>query len=156
MRSLKFSAWSKWENRNDNLPGLKLPGIYALKLDNRNVEGSPFQLVPSIVYFGMTNAINGLGGRLAQFNNTMWDKSGGGHGGADRFRFDYTGEELNKILYVSVFPFELPDEKFMPERLIVNGNVAKAEFIAFAEYYRKYSKLPKYNDKKNSPKNSKR
>lgn len=156
MTPLKFSAWAKWDNRISHLNNLHHPGIYALRISKRNIEGQSFDWVKDIAYFGMTNSISGLKGRLSQFNNTLRDKSGGGHGGADRFRYDYNyGEALAKLLYVSVCPFESQGRDVTAENLLVQGKVAMAEYIAFAEYFKKFGELPKYNNKKTSPKFSK-
>jgi hypothetical protein len=35
------------------------------------------------------------------------------------------------------------------------GAVARAEYLAFAKYAERFGVLPKYNDKKNSPKRKK-
>jgi hypothetical protein len=132
---------------------LQYPGIYALRISKRNVEGQPFDWVKDIAYFGMTNSVAGLKGRLSQFNNTLRDKSGGGHGGADRFRYDYNdGDVLAAMLYVAVCPFECQVRDVTPENLLVLGQVAKSEYIAFAEYFKRFEKMPKYNDKKIAPK----
>jgi hypothetical protein len=156
MTTLKFSPWAKWDNRVSHLERLQFPGIYALRISKRNLGGQPFDWVKDIVYFGMTNSLAGLKGRLSQFNNTLRDKSGGGHGGADRFRYDYeNGEELANWLYVSVCPFECQARDITPENLLVLGQVAMAEYMAFAEYVRRFDTLPKYNNKKASPKLSK-
>ncbi len=156
MTTLKFSPWAKWDERVSHLNDLQHPGIYALRISKRNFEGEPFDWVKDIVYFGMTNSVAGLKGRLSQFNNTLRDKSGGGHGGADRFRYDYQdGEALANVLYVAVCPFEYQGRVITPENLLVHGKVAMAEYVAFAEYFKRFDELPKYNNKKASPKLSK-
>lgn len=156
MTTLQFSRWARWDNRVLQLNGLQYPGIYALLISKRNLGGQPFDWLKDIVYFGMTNSVAGLKGRLSQFNNTLRDKSGGGHGGADRFRYDYRdGEELANRLYVSVCPFECQVRDVTPESLLVLGQVAMAEYVAFAEYVKRFGTLPKYNNKKVSPKLSK-
>jgi hypothetical protein len=156
MTSLPFSSWSKWDNRVSKLPKLQHPGIYALRISERNLEENPFDWSEEIVYFGMTNSLAGLKGRLAQFNNTLRDKSGGGHGGADRFRFDYhDGEFLANRLYVAVCPFECDTRNVSPESLLVLGQVAMAEYVAFSEHLKRFGALPKYNNRRASPKLSK-
>lgn len=153
---LKFSSWAEWDNRISQLNKLQYPGIYALRISKHNLEAQPFDWVKDIVYFGMTNSVAGLRGRLSQFNNTLRDKSGGGHGGADRFRYDYKdGEFLANTLYVAVCPFEYQGRDVTPENLLVHGQVAMAEYVALAEYFKRFGELPKYNNKKASPKLSK-
>jgi hypothetical protein len=155
MTTLQFSPWASWDNRASQLPSLQFPGIYALRVSKENIEGHPFDWVKEIVYFGMTNSVAGLKGRLSQFNNTLHDKLGGGHGGADRFRYDYEdGKKLAKVLYVSVCAFKCDPRNITPENLLVLGQVAMAEYIAFAEYFGKFGQWPKFNDKKASPKRS--
>ena len=153
MPILEFSSWTQWDKRLTQLKNLQHPGIYSLAISDKNLEGSPFDWREEISYFGMTNSVAGLKGRLSQFNNSLRDKSGGGHGGAERFRFDYpVGEKLVPNLYVAVCPFECKARDISPENLLVLGQVAMAEYIAFAEYVRLFGRLPKYNDKKAAPK----
>lgn len=103
----------------------------------------------------MTNALAGLKGRLKQFDNTIIGKRG--HGGADRFRYDYPRyKDLVPQLYVAVMCFECNVASNAPADLVIMGDVAKAEYDCFAKYVEVYERLPKYNDKKNSPKHSKR
>ena len=73
MTTLKFSSWAKWDNRIFQLNNLQHPGIYALRISKCNIEAEaqPFDWVKDIVYFGMTNSVAGLKGRLSQFNNTL-------------------------------------------------------------------------------------
>ena len=156
MTGLRFSQWVKWDDRSE-LEGLEHPGIYALAISRKAISGQRFSFLKNIKYFGMTNSKAGLKGRLSQFNNTLRDKSGGGHGGSDRFRFDYVdGEKLARILYVSVVSFECNARSVHPSDLLVMGRVAMAEYQAFAKYSALFKRLPKYNDKQQSPKHSQR
>lgn len=146
MNKLNFSCWSKWDNRISQLDNLQYPGIYVLRISKKNLEGHPFDWASDIKYFGMTISIHGLNGRLNQFNNSLRDKKGGGHGGAERFRNDYQdGEKLAKILYVAVCPFKRHGKDTTVENLLVHGRVAMAEYTAFAEYFKRFDELPKYN-----------
>jgi hypothetical protein len=43
---------------------LKLPGIHAISISDAALAGKPFDWTPEIVYFGMTNSLSGLAGRL--------------------------------------------------------------------------------------------
>ena len=101
----------------------------------------------------MTNSKTGLRGRLNAFNNTLRDKSGPGHGGAERFRFGFEdGDALAKKLYVSVCPFQCDVTSIERKDLEMMGAVVRAEYVALANYAELYGVLPKYNDKQKSPK----
>lgn len=149
---MKFSPWERFDNR-ENFRGFRFPGIYALAISSRNIAGTPFGYVKEIVYFGMTNSRAGLRGRLNAFNNTLRDKSGPGHGGAERFRYDYEdGEILSRKLYVAICPFECDVTSIDRKDLEAMGEVVRAEYIAFANYAELFGRLPKYNDRHRSPK----
>lgn len=156
MIKLNFSNWAKWESRAAKLSNLHHPGIYALIISEANIEDEPFELIKEICYFGMTNSIAGLKGRLNQFNNSLRDLNGGGHGGAERFRNDHKEPAeatiLSTKLYVAVFPFECIGREATAENLRVFGSVAMTEYEAFAQYAEKFQRLPKYNSKKEFPK----
>lgn len=149
---LKFSKWVLWGEREQlGKDELGKPGIYALAISpNKNLSGEEFSLIKEIEYFGMTNSKTGLKGRLGQFDNVLKDKRG--HGGAERFRRDYDGNALSKILYVAVMSFECDTTEPKTKDYLTMGEVAKAEYVAFATYLEKFQVLPKYNDKKASPK----
>ncbi|MEH6542753.1 MAG: hypothetical protein V7721_02320 [Porticoccaceae bacterium] len=152
---MQFSKWKLWDNRAEHL-SINYPGIYALSINDGNIEGQDFQLTSNICYFGMTNSKQGLKGRLGQFNNTLRDKKGGGHGGAERFRYDYkSGESLALRLFVSVWPFPCNTKEPTPDDYRQMGQVTKAEYDAFALYLEEFGNLPKYNDHKASPKHKK-
>ncbi len=74
----------------------------------------------------MTNSVAGLKGRLKQFDNTIVGQTG--HGGADRFRYEYQNyAELTEKLYVSVVPFICDVKTNNPKDLKVMGEVSKFE-----------------------------
>lgn len=101
----------------------------------------------------MTNAVKGLKSRLKQFDNTIIGKSG--HGGADRVRYEF--EDYNKLinkLYVSVQAIECDVTLITPENLKRMSEVTKLEYDCFAKHVELFGKLPKFNDKKSSPKYS--
>ena len=101
----------------------------------------------------MTNAVSGLKGRLKQFDTTIQGKSG--HGGADRFRYEYRiYEELKRKLFVSIKYFECNVKSNLPKDLLVMGEVAKHEFECLARFAERYKRLPKFNDKPNAKKYS--
>lgn len=169
---MKFSNWAKWDEREvvlkmkvgkKTISGkdlLKYRGIYALAISKKtDMTGKDFKWEKDIVYFGMTNSIKGLAGRLMQFNNTLRKKSGGGHGGAARFLPKNSSakkrEGLARTLFVSVSPFfcSKPRQKpTTPNDWKLMGLVAQAEYNALAKYLNTYCRLPKYNDKERSPK----
>lgn len=148
----QFSKWAKWSNR-DKLENIKLPGIYCIAVSNSNIEGSAFSWLEEINYVGMTNSINGLKGRLKQFDNTIKGKTG--HGGADRFMNEYNSYDTDvDNIYVAIDTFHCDVKSNEPEYLIMMGDVAKQEYVCIAEYVKRHEELPKFNDKKNSPKYS--
>jgi len=152
MENKRFTDWINWKNRND-LDGIKFPGIYCIAVSDNDLTKGKFNWISEINYVGMTNSINGLKGRLKQFDNTIIGKTG--HGGADRFRYKYENyDELVKKLYVSVCSFECNVKSNSPKDLRIMGDVAKFEYDCFAIYSDKFNKLPEFNDKKNSPKYS--
>ena len=174
MKRMKFSKWAKWDEREKALTLkmvgkkplsgkdlLKYRGIYALAISEKtDMTGKDFKWEKDIVYFGMTNSIKGFAGRLKQFDNTLRDRPGAGHGGAARFlskneRKHKKGNALAKKLFVSVCPFLRSEPGQKPKTasdLRVMGLVVKAEYDAWATYLRMYGALPKYNDKELSPK----
>ncbi len=152
MKISNFSKWQKWDQR-DKLDGLKYPGVYALAISSKNLSNTSFLLIENIVYFGMTNSIQGLKGRLRQFETTIKAGANSLHGGAERFRFKYPSyDELTKKLYVSVNYINCNVKSNKPEDLYKMGEVANFEYICLAEYVRNFGHLPKFNDKKKSPK----
>jgi hypothetical protein len=149
---MQFTNWTLFDSRA-NLKDIQYPGIYALAISQINLTDQTFSYIREIVYFGMTNSRTGLAGRLNAFNNSLRDKSGPGHGGCERFRYDHEdGTQLAKKLYVAICPFECNVKSIARKDLTAMGEVARAEYLAFAEYADKFNKLPKYNDKNISPK----
>lgn len=127
MNKNKFSHWEKWEDR-ENLNDLKFSGIYALSISKTSITNKPFSWDSKIVYFGMTNSVKGLKGRLNQFHYTISGKDSQ-HGGAERFlnkHSDY--KKLSKILYVAIAPFKCNVESNKPKDLRIMGTVCKAEY----------------------------
>ena len=150
MEAALFSTWKNWLVR-ESLSDLRFPGVYALAISDQDLSDQQFTWLQQIVYFGMTNSVAGLKGRLKQFDNTIIGKRG--HGGADRFRYDFpVASDLNSRLYVAVLRFSCDVGSNSPADLITMGNVAKAEYECFAEFARLWRCLPKYNNKKEAPK----
>lgn len=145
-----FSKWKKWANRNE-LNNLQYPGVYSLAITSQNLSNKPFSLIKEIAYFGMTNSSYGIEGRLNQFENTIIGKTG--HGGAERFLTKYPNyKTLIKKLYVSINCIECDVKSNTPPELRKMGEIANFEYICFAEYMKEFGCLPKFNDKKKSPK----
>jgi len=145
-----FSKWAKWIDR-DKLDGIEFPGIYCLAINEKDISDKDFEWTDKINYIGMTNAASGLKGRLKQFDNTIQGKTG--HGGADRFRYEYRDyQDIKEKLYVSVKYFECNVKSNLPEDLLVMGEVAKHEYECFAEFVKINKRLPKFNDKPNAKK----
>ena len=150
MRERKFTKWISWENRN-SIEGIKFPGIYCIAISDIDLTEQNFNWISEINYVGMTNSINGLKGRLKQFDNTIIGKTG--HGGADRFRYKHENySELVKKLFVSVCSFKCNVKSNYPKDLRIMGEVAKFEYDCFAIYSEKFNSLPEFNDKKKSKK----
>ena len=153
MKTLPFSDWFAW-NERAGIPGKKFPGIYAIVISKKNISGGKFTWRKDISYIGMTNSKGGLNARLNQFDAVLKERSG--HGGAERFRYDYEdGKKLASLLYVSVIPFECDVLSREPADLLIMGSVAMAEYEAWAENSGRYHVLPKYNEKARSPKRKK-
>ncbi len=152
--SKRFTVWEKWHDR-DELPGIKYPGIYAIAYSDNDLSKSDFSWRKEIIYVGMTNSLSGLKGRLKQFDNTIVGKTG--HGGADRVRYKYPDyNALVPKLYVSVAAFECSPEKATSKDLLIMGDVEKFEYECFAHFQDIFGRLPEFNDKKHSPKHSKK
>jgi hypothetical protein len=152
---MRFSNWVKFDQR-DELRNTNYPGVYAIAISASNIAGRRFRWTKEISYFGFTNAVDGLQGRLGQFNNTLRDKSGPPHGGPKRFRHKYNnGNALAKKLYVAVCPFKCDVSTNKPADLRVMGDVVRAESLALAKYATLFRRLPEFNDKERSPKQPK-
>jgi hypothetical protein len=151
-KTFSFSKWVRFDERN-KLEQLKYPGIYAIAYSNEDISEKDFDWIKEIVYFGMTNSKEGLRGRLRQFDNTIKSKSID-HGGAERFCFNLGKEDENwkEKLYVSVMSMPCDVTSNQREDLLRMCEVANQEYICFANYIEEYGELPRFNDKKRSPK----
>lgn len=138
----KFSQWRNWHLRDELAP--KRPGVYAIAYTKKNISKKLFSFRKEIIYIGMTNAVSGLRGRLKQFDNTVYGKSG--HGGADRVRYihrDY--DQLVEDLYVAVAQFECDVTARKPMDLRTMGEVAKFEYLCLAQYVERHFEEPQFN-----------
>jgi hypothetical protein len=150
----RFSKWHPWSQRED-LPRTGCPGVYAIARSREKLTGEAFALREDIIYFGMTNAISGLRGRLQQFDNTISGKRLE-HGGADRVRHGYRSyARLAPQLYVSIARFACDPTSNLPTDLRKMGTIARFEYLCFAEFAERFDRLPRFNDKANAPKYSK-
>lgn len=149
----RFSVWKRWGDRS-TLSDLHYPGVYALCMTRAVLNGRRFSWRPDIIYFGMTNSIPGLAGRLQQFDDTIFGKRTS-HGGADRVRFKHRRyARLVARLYVSVRPVTCVVTSNAPRDLRLMGKVAELEYLCLARYVQKFRRLPPFNDKKHAPKYS--
>ncbi|MDV5862200.1 hypothetical protein QM298_15095 [Pseudomonas mendocina] len=157
MASQQFSTWRKWSDK-DKYEGIQYPGIYVIAISTSDISGQEFKYLDQIVYVGMTNSVAGLKGRLKQFDNTI-SQTHWQHGGADRLLYENQNyERLVKKLYVSTAHWECNPKNPKASDLLLMGEVAKAEYETLAKClrHRPCRQIPKYNDKKNSPKYSKK
>jgi hypothetical protein len=151
----RFSAWYRWTQRRE-LPRCGSPGVYAIARTREDIAEHAFALRDDIIYFGMTIASHGLQGRLQQFDYTISGKRLA-HGGADRVRHGYASySRLTPRLYVSVAPFACDPASGSPRDLRKMGDVARFEYLCIAAYVESHGKMPRFNDKANAPKYSKR
>ena len=147
-----FSAWVPWPRRAEH-PNITFPGVYAIARFRKPPATLRFTLCEEIIYFGMTNARGGLRARLKQFDRTIQGHIE--HGGADRVLHAFPSyRHLVPKLYVSVAPFPCDVQSGKPRDLLVMGDVARFEYVCFAAYAKRYSRLPRFNDKSSSPKAS--
>lgn len=148
---MKFSNWSKWADRN-KLNDLQYPGTYAISYNKHDISNNSFDWTREIIYIGITNSKRCLKSRLRQFDNTVFGK-GNYHSGAKRVRCKYKDyKKLIKHLYVAVRPFKCDVNSNKEKDLLIMGKVAEYEYICFSEYVKRFGMLPKFNNKKLSPK----
>jgi hypothetical protein len=151
----QFSKWLPWLQRKE-FPRSGCPGVYAISRSSKDLTDKAFKLREDIIYFGMTNAISGLQGRLQQFDNTISGKRRA-HGGADRARYGYTSyARLAPLVYVSIARFACDPTSDLPADLRKMGRVARFEYLCLAVFVERFGCLPRFNDKANAPKYSKR
>jgi len=152
MIEAKFSKWRSWIERKD-LP--RCPGVYAIAHSSETLTGKAFVLCEEIIYFGMTNAVSGLLGRLQQFDDTIHGIRPLAHGGADRVRQEFSNyDSFVSQLYVAVAEFPCSPKAKQPADLRMMGEVARFEYLCLAEYRELFNDLPRFNNPK-SPKYSK-
>lgn len=151
----RFSTWLPWVQRTE-FPRSGCPGVYAIARSSTTLTDKPFKFREDIIYFGMTNSVSGLQGRLQQFDNTISGKRLA-HGGADRVRHGYSiYARLIPHLYVSIARFACDPTSDLPTDLRKMGDVARFEYLCLAEFAKHFEKLPRFNDKATAPKHSKR
>lgn len=146
-----FRAWQSWANRGQ-LPGLKYPGVYLIALSSRRLTDVPFRWDRHIVYVGMTVSLGGLASRLRQFDDTIAHRRTS-HGGADRVRYRHPNyARLVRRLYVTIQPVRCDTSDLSARTLRAQGRVARLEYECLAKYVEHFGRLPRFNDKPNSPK----
>ncbi|MGV1017979.1 MAG: hypothetical protein ACOYBW_11460 [Fluviibacter phosphoraccumulans] len=151
---MKFTNWQRFSDVDSKVISEE-KGIYAFAISSTDFSNRVFHIdEEAIVYFGMTNSKGGLRSRLRQFRRALFDK-GSGHGGAIRFRYkqsDASLKRLKKQLYFAVCEYKASSNNSYVDELRLMGDVARAEYVAFAKYFESYGRLPKYNEMKTSPK----
>lgn len=135
------------------MPGIELPGVYAIAITSTNIAGRLFSWRRDVAYVGMTVAVSGLKGRLRAFDYTISGKRLA-HGGADRVLYKY--RNYNKLcpeLFLAVAPTKCYPASNLPRDLKKMGQIARFEYLCFAEFALRYGRLPEFN-KQDSPKHS--
>jgi hypothetical protein len=150
MENFSFSKWVHFDERK-KLEQLEYPGIYAIAYSKKDISGEDFSYREEIVYIGMTNSQKGLRGRLSQFNTTIKGniEKEPSHNPAGRARIalDREDKDWKRKLYVSVMSMPCNVTSNSPDDLTCMGDVAKQEYVCFAEYVKLYKKLPRFNGK---------
>ena len=148
---MKFSEWQLFEGV-DWAKVSSQKGVYAFAISNERLTVFSME-DKAIVYYGMTNSNDGLRGRLRQFRRALYG-NGKRHSGAVRLRRDCVEnfEGLKGSLFYAVCEYQTSSNQSYTDELRQMGEVAKAEYVAFAKYFEKYGRLPKYNVMKASPK----
>jgi len=148
--NLKFSKWILWEERN-SLKNIDFPGIYMIAITRKRLHGKK-ALYCDVDYIGMTNAKNGLYGRLSQFNQSIQGRPG--HSGGWTVYYDLGGYQRWRKkyhLYVCTMPIrhkiEVDKKLRKPADLRAMGLIAYLEYATLAEYKRIMDKEPEYNKK---------
>ena len=147
----KFSKWVQWSERN-KLNDISSPGIYFIAIDEKkDLISKAFQYDKKIIYIGMSNSMKGLKGRLKKFDSTI--HGGRGHSAAYRVKGRYENyDELTKKLVVAIASFDCERNIANPNDLLVMGEVAKLEYVAFANYVKLHGNLPEFNQKQSKAK----
>jgi len=145
----EFTNWVSFADLSE-LDHLEWPGVYAVAYSKVDLSGKRFKYLENIVYFGMVNVKGGLSGDLKRFYHTI-NSEHSQHGGADRFKMSLS-QNVNlwkRKLYVSVMAFPGCDiDSETPKNLTTRGDVLKQEYTCFAEYVKRFKKMPRFNDRK--------
>jgi len=148
--NLKYSRWTLWEERN-SLRNIDFPGIYMIAITRKRLRGRKSSY-REVKYIGMTNAKNGIYGRLSQFNQSIHGRPG--HSGGWTVYYDlgnYKRWKRKYKLYVCTMPIrrkiEVDKKLRKPDDIKAMGLIAYLEYAALAEYKKKTGTEPKYNTK---------
>lgn len=142
-----------WEDLIKNIDSLEVyPGVYILALTDEDLMGKPIDL-NDIFYVGMTNAREGIKGRLNQFLYSI--EKGKGHSGGNRFLKDYlhgisfSNSNFKKRFFVAYLclPCNVEKKERSPEDLRKMGEVAKFEYEVLAYIKEKLNREPELNKK---------
>ncbi len=145
------TKWYRWSDRN-KITNKNQPAVYFIAYSEKDISDKDFSFIKEIVYIGMTISLNGLKGRLDQFEAAMKGKDGV-HGGAERVRFKYkdSGKFFEKT-YISAKIFALSDTRETADDWRTKGDCVRHEYKSFADYIDKFKCLPEFNDQKKSKK----
>jgi len=154
-----FTPWVLWEKMKKDPDGINCPGIYLITFDKKVLNKAADPTQSEIVYVGMTNSKGGIKSRLKQFVCAV--RGTKVHSGGSRvryqikrnknFEFYKKQEELLKNLHISFCAFKCNVKLVSPETLRVMGEVAKHEYYVLSDYLEKNKCLPRFNDRKLSP-----
>ena len=153
MQDCNFSKWIRIK-REDELKGAMLkagnncPGLYAIAYSDKDLHNKNFDFIEEIIYFGMSLSIKGLKGRMYQFFSSISGK-GNQHSGAKRMRQDLglKDKEWKNKIYVSLMPCLYVDVTSLLRRdMVYMGDIAKEEYVCFANYCEKFGRLPRFNE----------
>jgi len=145
------TKWYRWSDRN-KITNKNQPAIYFIAHSEEDISEKDFSFVKEIIYIGMSISINGLKGRLDQFEAAMKGKNGV-HGGAERVRVKHIdSEKFFKKAYISARIFKLSDTRDTSNDWRIKGDCVGHEYKSFADYMDIFECLPEFNDQKTSKK----
>ncbi len=132
---LRLTSWVPWERRTE-LPGHRIPGIYALLQTDRDPQvGEADPLHERVIYIGETGLP--LVDRWRQFQRATRTGRGDHSGGNTYHRM--IGGDLNG-LYVAAFDFDLDDPLCSAYRLFLEREL-------ILKYVLQHGRLPLCNKK---------
>ena len=141
---MRISTWYKWKDWN-TFPNIAYPGIYFVAYSKDSLAGRTFNMTSKVAYVGMAHRQT-LKQRLQQFDDTISGKKCR-HGGADRMRYEHQDyRKLQKSLYVAMLHKTYRPKNIDAATLLSMGEVLQLEYFFFAEFFKLYGCLPKFNE----------